>query len=502
MNGLMFRYKAAILTAMLLSVLAGCEKYDNTEITDEPPVYKQRSVPYPLKIWSESFSVPGKGVWGDGAGNIISDFNDVTQWTLQYSDINLADDKDYAKTVTTSGGRFEVCDIDGEVRWMSEPIDISGFEKINIRLDARETGSNTNTGNKYLKALYIVDNNAETPFEINSESAGNWGSVVAEQKGITGTTLYVVVYIANNYASDKVILDEIIVAPEEKVYPAARPGELVINEVLFNPHTGGEDFVEIFNTSDKEFPMNKYFLASRDKNLELTQICSLAGNNYLLQPGGYLAITKDTSAVFPYYFIECRDCFQQVARMPSYNNDEDHIVLLNENMEIIDELHYTKAMHHPLLADKNGISLERLSPAASTNTPDNWASAATRAGYATPGYENSQSVNITMQKPQVTFSPEAFSPNADGRNNRFEIRFNLDKPGYTGTVNIFDSRGRRVINLANGNIIGHGDVYLWDGTNSSGHRQTIGIYYVTVELLHTDGRAFTFKHSVALTDGR
>jgi hypothetical protein len=499
MNRLIFRYEGTALAVMLLSVFAGCAQYDDTETTEKLSVYEQRLMLNTHTIWNESFSVPGKGIWGDGAGNIISDFNDILNWTLQYSNIQLSNTGDYAKTVATSGGRFEVCDMDGEVCWKSEIIDISGFEKINIRLDARETGSNKNTETKYLKALYIIDNNAEIPFETNGESAGNWGSAMAEQKGISGKTLQIAVYISNSYASDKVILDEIVVSPEEKVYQAARPGDLLINEVLFNPYPGGEDFVEIYNISDNEFPLNKYFLASRDNDLELTQIYSLAGRNYLLPPQSYIAITKDTNAVYPYYFIECRDCFQQVERMPSYNNDEDYIVLLNENMEIIDEFHYTENMHHPLLADVNGISLERISATQNADVPGNWASASTRAGYATPGYKNSQWGEGEIHKPQVTFSPEAFSPNSDGYNDKYEISFKLDKPGYAGSINIFDAKGRLVLNLANNNIVRTGDVFVWDGKNGTGQQQPVGIYSVAVEIFNSYGRVFTFKNSVALT---
>jgi hypothetical protein len=484
---------------MLLFVFAGCAQYEDTDIVKKLSVYEQRLVLNTQTIWNESFSVPDKGIWGDGAGNIISDFNDIANWTLQYSKVQLSNAGDYAKTVATSGGRFEACDIDGEVCWKSEIIHISGFEKINIKLEAKETGSNKNTETKYLKAFYIIDDSAEIPFETNSESAGNWGSAVAEQKGISGKTLQIVVYVSNNYASDKVILDEIVVWPEEKVYPVARPGDLLINEVLFNPYPEGEDFIEIYNISDNEFPLNKYFLASRGNNLDLTQIYSLAGKNYLLPPQSYLAVTKDTNAVFSYYSIECRSCFQQVERMPAYNNNEDYIVLLNENMEIIDELHYTVKMHHPLLADVNGISLERIS-AAGTNTPGNWASASTQARYATPGYKNSQLSESEIYKPQVTFSPEAFSPNSDGYNDKYEIRFKLDKTGYTGSINIFDAKGRLVLNLANSTIMGTGDVFIWDGKNMAGQKQPVGIYSVAVEIFNPYGQVFTFKNSVVLTD--
>jgi len=455
---------------------------------------------YAQEIWRESFTVPGKGIWGDETGNIQTDFEDISTWTLGYSNVQLTNEDDYAKTVSTSGGRFEARDINGEVCWRSEWIDIFNFEKVNIRLEASETGSGTNEETKYLKAFFRIDNGNEIPFESNNENVGNWGAATAEQKEISGESLQVVVYISNHYSADKVILDEVVVSAEEKIYPPPQPGDLAINEVLFNPFPGGEDYVEIYNKSEREFPLKNLFLASRDNDFQLTQIYSLAGAKYLLQPKSYVAVTKNTSAVFPYYFIVCPDCFQQVAKMPSYNNDEDVVVLLNENMEIIDELFYTDDFHNPWLADVEGVSLERISVSEKTNLPENWTSASTESGYGTPGYKNSQAGNADISKPDITFGPEAFSPNFDGYNDEYKIHYELDKPGYIGNVKIFDSYGRFVLQLAKNEILGTSGEITWNGEDETGHRQTIGIYVVSVEIFNSEGEIYRCKDGVVLTD--
>ena len=68
------------------------------------------------EIWRESFSIPEKGVWGSNdALNLKADFEGITTWSLNYQNITLTDSDDYAKTVSTSGGRFECCDINGEI---------------------------------------------------------------------------------------------------------------------------------------------------------------------------------------------------------------------------------------------------------------------------------------------------------------------------------------------------------------------------------------------------
>ncbi len=452
------------------------------------------------EIWRESFLVPGKGISGDDSGNVLSDFEGIVKWTLEYQEIELLDENDYAQTVTTSGGRFEVRDINGEVTWRSVWIDVSDFEKVDIKLEANETGSGANGENKYLKAFFRIDEGEEILFEINGESEGNWGNTVAEQVDIEGNSLQVVVRIANYYSSDKVILDEVVVSAQEKEYPPAEPGDLVINEVLFNPFADGEDYVEIYNNSENEFPLTKLYLASRDNNLQLTQIYELSGTNYLLFPHSYLAVTKDTSGVFPFYFIECRECFQEVAKMPSYNNDEDYVVLLNENMEIIDEFFYSEDWHNPLLADVDGISLERISVEEATNLADNWVSASTEAGYGTPGYKNSQTGIVNTSKPQVTFEPEAFSPNSDGYNDEYIISYKLDKPGYIGNVKIFDSSGRFVLQLLKNEILSTNGEIIWNGEDETGQRQALGVYVVLVEIFNEKGEMHRFKDGIVLTD--
>ena len=237
------------------------------------------------ELWRESFDIPGKGIWGTENETIQSDFTGIAKWSLNYSNVKLQDAGDYAKTVSTSGGRFEVVDIDGEITWISEIIDISDYIKADISLTASETGSNTNANNKYLKAFYKVDNDEEQPFAVNTSNTGNWGSVIAEQKDLAGKQLQIIVKMTNNYGADKVILDEVVVTVEEKPAEPILPGEIVINEVMFNPKENGSDYVEIYNNSAKTIDLKRLKLASRTDDLELTQVYQLTGSKQLFEPG-------------------------------------------------------------------------------------------------------------------------------------------------------------------------------------------------------------------------
>ena len=452
------------------------------------------------EIWHESFSVAEKGIWGSDNGLIQFDFSGITNWALEYTNVKLQNSSDYAKTVTTSGGRFEVVDVTGEITWKSEIIDISDYIKTDIKLTASETGSNTNSEFKYLKAFYILDNAAETPFEINGENRGNWGSVATEQKNLIGKELQIIVYMGNEYASDKVILDDVIVIAEEKPLEPIEPGDVLINEVLFNPVAGGNDFVEIYNNSKKEIAVNRLYLASRDSKLELTQIYPLSISKNIFFPESYLALTKDTNGIFPWFDIQCPECFLQMEKFPSYNNDFDYVVLLNEQMQVIDELSYTEKMHHPILAAEKGISLERISFTKNTNDIKNWHSASTTSRYGTPGYQNSQFEIEDLNTPKIAFSPESFSPNFDGYNDEYQIQYELDKPGYVANISIFDAAGRFIMKLANNEILGTSGTIVWNGDDQTGQRQNLGVYVVLVEIFNTSGEVYKYKDGVVLTD--
>ena len=167
------------------------------------------------EIWSEQFSIPDKGFWGDpDETSIHSDMDGITQWNLDVSACQLTAESDYVKTISTSGGRLEAKDCDGEAVWTSELISIKNYKNVSVKIDVAETGSGNNISNKYIRVYYQLDALPETLFETNGESAGNFSANEVSQNIPEGENLRIIIRMNNTYASDKLIVDNIQVEGE------------------------------------------------------------------------------------------------------------------------------------------------------------------------------------------------------------------------------------------------------------------------------------------------
>jgi hypothetical protein len=291
--------------------------------------------------------------------------------------------------------------------------------------------------------------------------------------------------------------------PETRTISYSFPPEaesILINEILFNPFSGGVDFVELINVSENSIPVHRLMLATRNDTLALKQIYPLCTEKRYLKPGQHLCCTKDSAIIMAQYFTNNPEAFCQMKSFPSFSDDAGIVVLLNDSLEVLDEFHYSAKMHSPFLADENGVSLERISIEKPTADRNNWASAASSVGFATPGLPNSQSGSSDEIQDEITPEPQAFSPNDDGYNDELAIRFKLSKPGYIANVRIFDIAGRQVAFLVKNQSLAQEGSWIWKGDNDSGQKQTIGVYIILVELFDQAGHTKAFKKTCMITD--
>ncbi|WP_372755029.1 lamin tail domain-containing protein [Labilibaculum sp.] len=272
-------------------------------------------------------------------------------------------------------------------------------------------------------------------------------------------------------------------------------GDLIVNEVLFNPYPNGVDFVEIVNISDKVLDISQLKIATRDESYKLTDEIFLSER--FLSNMEYLLVTEDSLNIQENYFTSNPDAFIQVKSMPSFADDEGRVVLVS-NDEIIDDFSYSEEMHFQLLTDKEGVSLERINPLGETNSDSNWQSAAQTVGFGTPGLQNSVFSDLDVVESEVSLSPKLFSPDNDGIDDRLQINFNLQKDGFLTNVRIYNSIGIEIRRLANNLNLAKEDSLFWDGLTSNQERASIGVYIVYIELFSPEGEVQNYKKTCVL----
>ena len=270
-------------------------------------------------------------------------------------------------------------------------------------------------------------------------------------------------------------------------------GDLIINEVLFNPFTGGDDFVEIYNNSEKYIDLFSWKLANWDDG-SIDNFKSI-NTHRLMKPGDYIVLTKDSSDIQSYYLNSIFGNFLQMASLPTYSNDSGTVFLVLPDLDstVCDYFSYNEELQFGLINNPDGISLERIDFDRATNDASNWHSAAESAGWATPGLENSQYYPGQLTNDQVSVEPEIFSPDNDGFDDILNINYTMANPGFVGSVTIFDANGRVIRSLVQNELLAAAGTVSWDGLNNKREKARIGMYIVYFEVFDLKGNVSGVK---------
>lgn len=274
----------------------------------------------------------------------------------------------------------------------------------------------------------------------------------------------------------------------------AQPGDVFINEILFNPASGGSRFLEIINASDKFINLHSLVIArltSSDQDLYATEL------EEVLVPGEIAAFTPDPQDILSRYTVPNPTKLYQ-ASLPSWNDKSDNVSVL-VNGVVLDSLTYSSDWHHPVVADQNGVSLERVSIDVASTIADNWHSASTLSGYATPTGKNSQQYESppTGEHP-YTITNRNFSPNDDGFKDFLALEFYGSAGDEIASVWVYDKEGREIQALLSNELIGTSGLITWDGRNEDGVVSEMGIYILFIRLWKADGEVNEYQETCAL----
>jgi hypothetical protein len=275
--------------------------------------------------------------------------------------------------------------------------------------------------------------------------------------------------------------------------------DVVINEVLFNPKSGGADYVEIVNRSQKVIDLRDIMLTNRKQDRQLSVFPVISEKGYLLFPGDYCLLSTSKEGVCNYF--ECPDDihFVAVTSFPSMPDDNGTLVLTTLSNILIDEFSYSEKMHHTLLSNREGIALERLHYDITTQDASNWHSASFTSGYGTPGYQNSQFTELSQPTSSFHITPKSISPNNDGNEDTATIYYSFDEAGYLVTIRIFNANGNCVKTILQNALISTEGITSWDGTDDAGKPLPIGIYIVTIDAFTPSGKRFNTKEAIVLS---
>jgi len=273
--------------------------------------------------------------------------------------------------------------------------------------------------------------------------------------------------------------------------------DLVINEILFNPLPSGVDYVELYNRSQKMIDLSKVYIANRSSSNVISSIQQLNTDGYLLFPRDYMVVTTDPDVVKSQYIATNPDAFLKIKSMPSFPDDKGSVIILNGQGNIIDEVSYSDKWHFALVSNTTGVSLERID-FDGPSVKNNFHSAATSAGYGTPGYKNSQYKSDDVLGGKINVTPEIFSPDNDGHDDFATINYNFPTPGYVINITIFDASGRPVRYLQKNSLSGVNGYYRWDGLNDKNQKLPQGIYIIYTEVFNNDGKKQQFKNTIVL----
>lgn len=270
-------------------------------------------------------------------------------------------------------------------------------------------------------------------------------------------------------------------------------GDVVLNEILFHPPSGGVRFVELFNVGEKVIDINQLRLGNYDQSLHsIVNTVVMAPVGTLLFPGQYVVVTPDVQQLKKQH-PQAAIRYILGTALPSITTAGGQLALGNASLELLDHLVFEPNMHHPLLREARGVSLERIRPTGAPNDRLNWTSAAQLAGFATPGAQNSAYSDPGAMGRRFAIEDSPFYPNGDGFRDRVALVYELDQPGFMGNLKVFDLQGREVAQpIRQVSLATTGRLY-WAGEDGNGKRMPAGPYVLYLEVLHPSGTQYVFK---------
>ncbi len=268
-------------------------------------------------------------------------------------------------------------------------------------------------------------------------------------------------------------------------------GDIVINEILFDPPGDGVDYIEIYNRSGKYMELEEIYLVSVKEDPPLppdTSIYRVTGSCNPVAPGSYTVLTKDPETVCRQYYCETPGCFVEMSSFPSLPNDGGIIMLTGSDGTQIDLVEYSEDLHFPLLVTTDGVAIEKVHYDLEGMEKHSWQSASSTSGYGTPGYRNSQFVENYQTEMPILVTPDVITPDGDGFDDNLVVSWKFQAEGWSGSISIYSAHGYPVRTLVNNELLGTSGRVSWKGVDESDRLLPSGIYIVRMDVFNREGK--------------
>ena len=181
----------------------------------------------------------------------------------------------------------------------------------------------------------------------------------------------------------------ILIATTEVI---AQTSHVVINEIMYTPQSGAPEWFELYNADTQPVNLKNWRMSDATTSRPM-----ITGMDYILQPNGFVVISKDSTILST--FPELAGALL-VASVPSLNNTGDDLAIYLQDTTLIERISFL-----PAWGGATGKSLERKDALAIGNAGSNWATS-TEARGATPGRKNS----VAVVEKDLAIASLSFSP--------------------------------------------------------------------------------------------
>ena len=276
------------------------------------------------------------------------------------------------------------------------------------------------------------------------------------------------------------------------VLPA--PGNLMVNEVLFDPVSGCEDFLELRNNSQDLLGLKGLKIYETDRESQVLEYASLCDRQLLLPPLTELAFCGQKALLNQCFPSALNGRKWESSKLPNWPDEGACFLLKSATQQVLDSFCIDQNMHHPLLSSREGISLEKTVPDFSSNMPGIWQSAATTAGGGTPGLPNSRytSVNASTES-HLQVNPVKIRPGTETT----IISWNLPEGNWLGGIELFDIEGRKEADLLPVSLLEQKGEIFWNGS-AKGKLLPSGIHLLSLWALEEAGSKIREKACLVL----